>query len=94
MDQYVFHLYFHVVDIDGVDIILGYPLMESTGTNNINVKNKFLNLWSKTRKSYYKMFLLPTQFHSKLLDLLFSQHSLAPSLHMLGLATSKILATM
>jgi hypothetical protein len=29
MDQYAFHSYFHVIDMDDVDIILGYPLMES-----------------------------------------------------------------
>jgi hypothetical protein len=47
MDQYVLHLYFHVIDMDDVDIILGYPLMESRGTSNIIVQKKFLKLWSK-----------------------------------------------
>jgi hypothetical protein len=41
----VLHSYFHAIDMDDVDIVLGYIWMDSVGTININVKNKFLNLW-------------------------------------------------
>ena len=50
MDKYVFHLDFHVVYMDDMDIILGYPWMELVGTTNINVKNKFLELWYQKNK--------------------------------------------
>jgi hypothetical protein len=58
MDQYAFHSYFHVIDMDDVDIIFGYHLMESVGTSNINVKNKFLKLWSKKKKIKLRNFSL------------------------------------
>jgi hypothetical protein len=38
MDKCVLHYDFHVIDMDDVDIILGYPWMESNGTININVQ--------------------------------------------------------
>jgi hypothetical protein len=33
-----------------VDIVLGYPWIESVGTININVQKKFLKLWYKKKK--------------------------------------------
>jgi hypothetical protein len=50
MDKYVLHSYFYVMDMDEVDIVLGYPWIESVGTININVKKKFLKLWYKKKK--------------------------------------------
>jgi len=37
MDKYVLHYVFYALDMVDVDIILGYPWMESIGTVNINV---------------------------------------------------------
>jgi hypothetical protein len=50
MDKYVLHSYFYAIDMDDVDIIFGYPWMDSIGTININVQNKFLKLWYKKKK--------------------------------------------
>ena len=50
MDKYVFHSNFCAIDMDDVDIVLGYPWMDSIGTVNINVQKKFLNLWYKKMK--------------------------------------------
>ena len=50
MDKYVLHSYFYDMDMDEVDIVLGYTWIESVGTININVKNKFLKLWYKKNK--------------------------------------------
>jgi hypothetical protein len=50
MDKYVLHSYFYAMDMDEVDIILGYPWIESVGTININVQKKFLKLWYKKKK--------------------------------------------
>jgi hypothetical protein len=50
MDKYVLHSYFHAIDMDDVDIILGYPWMDSIGTININVQKKFMKLWYKKNK--------------------------------------------
>jgi hypothetical protein len=52
MDKYVLHSYFHAIDMDDVDIVLGYPWMDSVGTININVQKKFLKLWYKKKKNY------------------------------------------
>jgi hypothetical protein len=41
---------FYVIDMDDVDIGLGYPWMVSVGTININVQNKFLKLSYKKKK--------------------------------------------
>jgi hypothetical protein len=38
------------MDMDEVDIVLGYPWIESMGTININLQNKFLKLWYKKKK--------------------------------------------
>ena len=47
MDKYVFHCDFYTSDMDNMDVVLGYPWMESVGTVNINVQNKFLKLQYK-----------------------------------------------
>ena len=44
MDKYVLHSKFCAIDMDDVDVALGYPCMDSIGTINTNVKNRFLNL--------------------------------------------------
>ena len=41
IDKYVLHSSFYVVNINDVDIVLGYPWMDSVGTVNINVKKLF-----------------------------------------------------
>jgi len=40
MDKYVLHSDCYAMDMDEVDIVLGYPWIESVGTININVKKK------------------------------------------------------
>jgi hypothetical protein len=50
MDKYVLHSYFYVMDMDEVDIGLGYHWIELVGTININVQKKFLKLWYKKKK--------------------------------------------
>jgi hypothetical protein len=50
MDKYVLHSYFHATYMDDLDIVLGYPWIESVGTININVQKKFLKLWYKKKK--------------------------------------------
>jgi hypothetical protein len=50
MDTYVLHSNFYVMGMDEVDIVLGYPWIESVGTININVQKKYLNLWYKKKK--------------------------------------------
>jgi hypothetical protein len=58
MDKYVLHSDFYAMDMDEVDIVLGYPWIESVGTINISVQKKFLKLWYKKRKSHCRMCLL------------------------------------
>jgi hypothetical protein len=50
MDKYVLHSDFYAMDMDEVDIVLGYPWIESVGIININVQKKFLKLWYKKKK--------------------------------------------
>ena len=50
MEDYVLHFDFHAINMDNVDIVLGYPWMKSVGTININAKKKFLKLWYKKTK--------------------------------------------
>ena len=38
MDMYVLHSYFYASYMANVDVVLGYPWMESVGTININVQ--------------------------------------------------------
>jgi hypothetical protein len=45
MDKYVLHSDFYAMDI-----ILGYPWIESVCTININVQKNFLKLWYKKKK--------------------------------------------
>ena len=56
MDKYVLHCDFYTSDMDNMDVVLGYPWMESVGTININVQNKFLKLWYKKKKLHYRIF--------------------------------------
>ena len=46
----VFHSDFYALDVDGVDVFLGYPQMDPTGIVNINVQKKFMKLWQKKKK--------------------------------------------
>ena len=50
MDKYVLHSNFEALDMGDEYIVLGYPWIESMGTININVQNKFLKLWYKKKK--------------------------------------------
>jgi len=50
MDKYVLHGDFYASEMDNMDVVLGYPWMESMGTININVQKKFLKLWYKKKK--------------------------------------------
>ena len=50
MDKYVLNSNFCAIDMDDVDVVLGYPWIDSIGTININVQKKFLNLWYKKMK--------------------------------------------
>jgi hypothetical protein len=47
MDKYLLHSIFYAMDMDEVEIVLGYPWIESMGTIDINVQKKFLILWYK-----------------------------------------------
>jgi hypothetical protein len=47
MDKYVLYSNFHAIDMTDVDVILGYPWMESMGRVNVNVPKKFIKLWYK-----------------------------------------------
>jgi len=44
MDKYVFQGDFYTSEMDNMDVVLGYPWMESVGTINTNLKKKFLKL--------------------------------------------------
>jgi len=50
MDKYVLHGDFYASEMDNMEVVLGYPWMESVGTININVQKKFLKLWYKKKK--------------------------------------------
>ena len=50
MDKHVLHSDFYASDMANVEVVLGYPWMESVGTININVQKKFLKLWYKNKK--------------------------------------------
>ena len=49
MDKYVLHSNFYASNMDNVDVVLGYPLIEYVGIININVQKKFLKLWYKKK---------------------------------------------
>ena len=60
MDKYVLHSAFYSLDMDGVDVVLGYLWMQSVGTVNINVENKFVKIWYKEKKiTLQDMSLIP-----------------------------------
>ena len=61
MDKYALHYDFHAIDMDNADIVLGYPWMNSVGTINLNVDNKFLKLWYKKKKVTLQDISLTTQ---------------------------------
>jgi hypothetical protein len=46
----VLHFEFHAINMQDVDVILGYPWMDSVGTFNVNVQNKFLKIWYNRKK--------------------------------------------
>jgi hypothetical protein len=50
VDKYVLHSNLYVIDMDDMDIVLGYPWIDSVGTININVQKMFLKLWYKKKK--------------------------------------------
>jgi hypothetical protein len=50
VDKCVLHSNFEALDMGDVDIVLGYPWIESMGTININVQKQFLNLWYNKNK--------------------------------------------
>ena len=50
MDKYVLHSYFYALDMKDMDIILGYPWIDSIGRINFNVQKKLLKLWYKKKK--------------------------------------------
>ena len=65
MDKYVLHSEFYASDMANVDVVLGYPQMESTGTININVQKKFLKLWYKKKKIILQDISINKQVESK-----------------------------
>ena len=58
MEKYVFHSYFHDIDMDEVYIILERPWMKSIGIINIIAQNYFMNLSYKKKKITLHEFLL------------------------------------
>jgi hypothetical protein len=65
MDKYVLHSDFYASDMANVDVVLGYPWMESVGTININVQKKFLKLWYKKKKITLQDISINKQVESK-----------------------------
>ena len=58
--------------MDDVDIVLEYPWMQSVGTININVENKFVNLWYKKKEiTLQDMSLIPQRETEKEQDEVF-----------------------
>jgi len=43
--KYVLQSNFCAINMNDVDVILGYPWMTTIGTYNINVEKKFMKLW-------------------------------------------------
>jgi len=50
MDKYVLNSYFYSINMDEVDIFLGYPWMATIGIVTIYVENDFLKLHYKKKK--------------------------------------------
>ena len=68
------HSEFYSLDMDGVDVVLGYPWMQSVGTININAENKFLKLWYKKNKfTLQDMDLVPQKQTEKAHDEAFAR---------------------
>lgn len=65
MDKYVLHSDFYASDMDNINVVLGYPWMESVGTININVQKKFLKLWYKKKKITLQDISINKQIESK-----------------------------
>ena len=65
MDKYVLHGDFYASEMDNMDVVLGYPWMESVGTININVHKKFLKLWYKKKKITLQDISINKQVESK-----------------------------
>jgi len=62
MDKYVLYSYFYAINMDDVDVVLGYPWMESIGTFNNNVQSKFLEVWYKKNKiTLWDIYLILTR---------------------------------
>ena len=61
MDKYVLHSNFCVIDMDDMDVVLGYPWMDSIGTVNINLQKMFLKLWYKKKKTTLQYISLSKQ---------------------------------
>ena len=61
MDKYVLHCDFYTSDMDNMDVVLGYPWMESVGTVNINVQKILLKLWYKKKKIRLQDISIKTQ---------------------------------
>jgi len=61
MDKYVLHYDFYTSTMDNIDVVLGYPLMESMGTVNINVQKKIMKLWYKKKKITLQDISIKTQ---------------------------------
>lgn len=61
MDKYMLHCDFYTSDMDNMDVVLGYPWMESMGTVNISVQNKFPKLQYKNKKSTLQDICIKTQ---------------------------------
>jgi len=57
-------LFFYVLDMHDVDVVLGYPWMQSVGTININVF--FLKIWYKKKKITLPDIYLTKQEESKM----------------------------
>jgi hypothetical protein len=72
MDTYVLHSNFNAIDMDDIDIVVGYSWMNLVGTISINVQNNFLKLWYKKNKiTLYDISLIkqegPKESHVKVL---------------------------
>ena len=50
IDNYVFHSNLYALDMDEVDVILGYPWMDSIDTVNINFQRCFWIFGKRKRK--------------------------------------------
>ena len=63
--------------MDGVDVVLGYPWMESVCIVNINVENIFLRIWYKTKITLQDISLVPQKETKKAHDKVFAGEPIA-----------------